>query len=102
MKKNMTGKSRMLVVGIVLGAAGAALLAALIAGGKLGWIGLLAVLLLAALASLSGWMIGIQMRIKAECGKAWTRGYEAGCENGLLIARADCRWEAIVHIGEGR
>lgn len=40
MKKNMTGKSRMLVVGIVLGAAGAALLAALIAGGKLGWIGL--------------------------------------------------------------
>ena len=82
MKKNMTGKSRMLVVGIVLGAAGAALLA--------------------ALASLSGWMIGIQMRIKAECGKAWTRGYEAGCETGLLIARADCRWKAIVHIGEGR
>lgn len=82
MKKNMTGKSRMLVVGIVLGAAGADLLA--------------------ALASLSGWMIGIQMRIKAECGKAWTRGYEAGCETGLLIARADCRWEAIVHIGEGR
>ena len=100
--KYMTGKAKMMVTGIALGTVAAGGMAALIAAGKVGVAGSLVVVFLMALAGVSGWMIGIQMRIKAECGKAWTRGYEAGCETGLLIARADCRWEAIVHIGEGR
>ena len=64
--KYMTGKAKMMVTGIALGTVAAGGMAALIAAGKVGVIGSLVVVFLMALAGVSGWMIGIQMRVKIE------------------------------------
>ena len=58
-------------------------MAALIAAGKVGVIGSLVVVFLMALAGVSGWMIGIQMRVKIEHDRAWMKGYRDGRENSL-------------------
>ena len=70
--KYMTGKAKMMVTGIALGTVAAGGMAALIAAGKVGVIGSLVVVFLMALAGVSGWMIGIQMRVKIEHDRAWT------------------------------
>lgn len=78
--RNMTRSAKMMTVGMVMGLGVAFLLAALAAAGRLeGW-GLVAVVLLIALASLSGWMIGTQMRVKLERDRIWLEGYKEGLE----------------------
>ena len=62
--KYMTGKAKMMVTGIALGTVAAGGMAALIAG-------------------VSGWMIGIQMRVKIEHDRAWMKGYRDGRESSL-------------------
>ena len=55
----------------------------LIAAGKVGVAGSLVVVFLMALAGVSGWMIGIQMRVKIEHDRAWMKGYRDGRESSL-------------------
>lgn len=81
--KYMTGKAKMMATGIALGTVAAGGMAALIAAGKVGVIGSLVVVFLMALAGVSGWMIGIQMRVKIEHDRAWMKGYRDGRENSL-------------------
>ena len=72
--KYMTGKAKMMVTGIALGTVAAGGMAALIAT---------VVVFLMALAGVSGWMIGIQMRVKIEHDRAWMKGYRDGRESSL-------------------
>ena len=81
--KYMTGKAKMMVTGIALGTVAAGGMAALIAAGKVGVAGSLVVVFLMALAGVSGWMIGIQMRVKIEHDRAWMKGYREGRASSL-------------------
>ena len=87
--KYMTGKAKMMVTGIALGTVAAGGMAALIAAGKVKvnghpvTLGDLVVVFLMALAGVSGWMIGIQMRVKIEHDRAWMKGYRDGRESSL-------------------
>lgn len=76
--RNMTGKAKMMAAGMALGLGVAFLLAALAASGRLGIWGILAVVLLIGMAGFSGWMIGIQMRVKLERDRIWMEGYKDG------------------------
>ena len=78
--KYMTGKAKMMVTGIALGTVAAGGMAALIAAGK---VGSLVVVFLMALAGVSGWMIGIQMRVKIEHDRVWMKGYRDGRDSSL-------------------
>ena len=78
--RKMTGRARIMVVGMALGFGAAFLLAILAVSGRLGGWGLLAVLLLAGLAGLGGWMVGVQMRVKLEWDRIWMEGYKDGRE----------------------
>ena len=79
--KYMTGKAKMMMTGIALGTVAAGGMAALIAAGKVGVAGSLVFLMF--LAGFSGWMIGIQMRVKIEHDRAWMKGYRDGRESSL-------------------
>ena len=70
--KYMTGKAKMMMTGIALGTVAAG-----------GMAGSLVVVFLMALAGVSGWMIGIQMRVKIEHDRAWMKGYRDGRESSL-------------------
>ena len=72
--KYMTGKAKMMMTGIALGTVAAGGMAALIAAGKVGVAGSLVVVFLMFLAGFSGWMIGIQMRVKIEHERAGRNG----------------------------
>lgn len=89
--KYMTGKAKMMVVGVGIGMAAAALIAALAVSGRIGWPGLLAVLALAFLTGLLGLLVGIQIRVKVERDKAWLKGYKDGMEAGHGITVISCR-----------
>lgn len=76
--KRMTGKARMLMEGAVLGTGmtGAALY--LLAAGQARGLGLLAIVVLAGLSGVAGWMLGAQMRVKLERDRIWMQGYKTG------------------------
>lgn len=78
--KQTNSKVQMLVIGCVIGMAMAGLLVALVAGGHLGGIGLLAVILLIGLSGLIGWLVGIQRRLRLERHRIWLEGYKEGRE----------------------
>ena len=81
--KYMTGKAKKMMTGIALGTVAAGGMAALIAAGKVGVAGSLVVVFLMFLAGFSGWMIGIQMRVKIEHDRAWMKEYRDGRESSL-------------------
>ena len=76
--KYMNGKAKMLVEGIVLGTGTMGMIAVLIAEGRIGRLGLLAVALLIGLSGVSGWILGVQMRAKLDRDRIWIQGYRAG------------------------
>lgn len=85
MMKHLSGKARMMMVGMAAGTTMAGILALLVAGGRIGWSGLAAVGLLIFLAGASGWLIGVQTRIQTDRGRAWMQGYKQGREEGQLV-----------------
>lgn len=100
--KNMNAKARMMVAGIVIGTLGAGILAALIAAGRIGPAGFLAVSFLIALAGFGGWMIGVQTRVKIERDRAWVQGYRQGREEGQLVTGLAIRQVIYPSMGKGR
>lgn len=76
--KYMSGKAKIMVAGLAIGLAAAAVLAGLAVKGQIGFWGMAAVLFVAALAALAGWIIGIQMRVKIEKHRVWLEGYKDG------------------------
>lgn len=98
--KYMSIRAKMMVVGIVLGMMGAGILAVLVAGGRIGLAGFLAVLLLALLAGFGGWLIGVQMRVKADHDRAFMQGYKQGREGQLVSTER--RFNTIMIGGWGR
>ena len=78
--KQTNSKVQMLIIGCVIGMAMAGLLVALVAGGRLGGVGLLAVILLIGLSGLIGWLVGIQRRLWLERHRIWLEGYKEGRE----------------------
>ena len=88
--KYMNGKAKMLVEGIVLGTGTMGMIAVLIAEGRIGRVGLLAVAPLIGLSGVSGWILGVQMRAKLDRDRIWIQGYRAG-RTGEMVQKEEIR-----------
>lgn len=98
--RNITVRANLLIGGIVLGMAEAGILAALIAGDRIGLAGFAGVVVLALLAGFGGWMIGMQMRVRVDRDRAFMQGYKQGREGQLVSTER--RFTTILVGGWGR
>ncbi len=97
----MSGKAKMTVAGMVIGLTAATLITGLAMKGQLGFLGMAVVLLVAVLAGAAGWLIGVQMRVKADRDRAFLEGYKQGRERGELVS-SQRRFTTILVGGWGR
>lgn len=98
----MSGKAKMMVTGLAIGLTVATLMAALAVKGQIGFWGVAAVILVAALAGVAGWLVGVQMRVKFEKHRIWLEGYKNGREEVQVALQAGYRQIILPCEGLGR
>lgn len=100
--RHMNGKTKMLVMGMLQGVGMTTNVVLLLVKGQLGRSGLFAVLLLIVLASLTGFQLGMQKRVRIERFKLWMMGYEEGQEAGKKTIEINCLHMVRPEHGQGR
>lgn len=82
--KRLSVRSKVMVIGFVLGLAATGLMASLIVGQKVGLTGMLIVSAVMLVTYIFGWYIGKEAKVSCQYNKAWEDGYREGRIDGAL------------------
>lgn len=96
--KRLSMKSRVMVIGFILGLTVTGLLAGLIAWQRIGIAGFAAVLALMLTMYLFGWCMGREINKSFLYGKAWDDGYKEGKIDGALEVGVPVNIDCICRI----